>query len=85
MTSLSLQANAKGSLSISKIFAQCVVAPALKEGWKGWHGFRWGLGSSLYSFGVPPKVIQEILRHAEAMKKLERDVARNGQGPSKSG
>lgn len=45
--------------------AQRVIAPALKDGWKGWHGFRRGLGSNLYSLGVPPKVIQEILRHAD--------------------
>jgi integrase len=42
-----------------------VLAPALGEDWKGWHGFRRGLGTNLYSLGVPPKVIQEILRHAD--------------------
>jgi integrase len=45
--------------------AQRIMSPTLKDGWKGWHGFRRGLGSNLYSLGVPPKVIQEILRHAD--------------------
>ena len=42
-----------------------VLSPALDGGWKGWHGFRRGLGTNLYRLGVPPKVIQEILRHAD--------------------
>jgi integrase len=45
--------------------ARRILAPALGENWKGWHGFRRGLGSNLYNLGVPPKVIQEILRHAD--------------------
>jgi integrase len=32
--------------------------------WKGWHAARRGLGSNLYRLGVPEKVIQRILRHA---------------------
>ena len=32
--------------------------------WHGWHAARRGLGSNLYSLGVPEKVIQDILRHA---------------------
>jgi hypothetical protein len=39
--------------------AQRIMSPALTDGWKGWHGFRRGLGSNLYNLGVPPKVIQE--------------------------
>jgi len=42
-----------------------VISPALNGGWKGWHGFRRGLASNLYRLGVPAKVIQEILRHAD--------------------
>jgi integrase len=42
-----------------------VISPALNGGWKGWHGFRRGLGSNLYRLGVSPKIIQEILRHAD--------------------
>jgi len=30
----------------------------------GWHAARRGLGSNLYALGVPEKVIQQILRHA---------------------
>jgi integrase len=51
-------------LNLAKL-ARRVLAPALGEMWKSWHGFRRGLGSNLYSLGVPPKVIQEILRHAD--------------------
>jgi integrase len=32
--------------------------------WHGWHAARRGLGSNLYRLGVPEKVIQAILRHA---------------------
>jgi integrase len=32
--------------------------------WHGWHAARRGLGSNLYKLGVPEKVIQRILRHA---------------------
>ena len=32
--------------------------------WHGWHAARRGLGSNLYSLGVPDMVIQRILRHA---------------------
>ena len=32
--------------------------------WRGWHAARRGLGSNLYALGVPEKVIQQILRHA---------------------
>ncbi|HEV2424661.1 MAG TPA: tyrosine-type recombinase/integrase [Terriglobia bacterium] len=32
--------------------------------WHGWHAARRGLGSNLYRLGVPEKVIQQILRHA---------------------
>jgi integrase len=33
--------------------------------WKGWHSFRRGLASNLYTLGVQPKVIQAILRHSD--------------------
>lgn len=42
-----------------------VISPAINGGWKGWHGFRRGLATNLYRLGVPAKVIQEILRHAD--------------------
>jgi integrase len=45
--------------------ARRVITPIIGDVWKGWHGFRRGLGSNLYSLRVPPKVIQEILRHAD--------------------
>jgi len=32
--------------------------------WAGWHSARRGVGSNLYRLGVPPKIIQAILRHS---------------------
>ncbi|MGA2459055.1 MAG: tyrosine-type recombinase/integrase [Terriglobales bacterium] len=32
--------------------------------WHAWHAARRGLGSNLYRMGVPEKVIQRVLRHA---------------------
>lgn len=43
------------------------IRPALvAEGipWPGWHGFRRGLATALYSMGVDAKTRQAILRHA---------------------
>lgn len=44
-----------------------VIRPALKDSpiaWKGYHGFRRGLGTNLLALGVPPAVIAKILRHS---------------------
>jgi len=41
------------------------ITPVLGDRWKGWHGFRRGLASNLYRLGVPDKIIQDILRHAD--------------------
>jgi hypothetical protein len=35
----------------------------LGDKWQGWHSFRCGLATNLYTLGVPPKVIQSILRY----------------------
>jgi integrase len=43
------------------------IKPALAGiglSWRGWHGYRRGLASSLHSLGVQDKVIQKILRHS---------------------
>ncbi len=45
--------------------ARRVITPIIGDAWKGWHSFRRGLGTNLYRLGVPPIVIQEILRHAD--------------------
>jgi integrase len=47
--------------------ASKVIRPALeaeKIPWYGWHAFRRGLATNLHRLGVPDKVIQQILRHA---------------------
>jgi|SRR5579862_1852364 len=44
-----------------------VIVPTLNKAaiaWRGWHGFRRGVGSVLNSLGIDPKTTQQILRHA---------------------
>ncbi|MFZ1973859.1 MAG: tyrosine-type recombinase/integrase [Candidatus Acidiferrales bacterium] len=43
--------------------------------WKGWHALRRGLASNLYALGVPPKVIQSILRHSDVKLTMQYYVA----------
>lgn len=38
--------------------------------WRGWHPFRYGVGTLLHSLGTPDKVIQGILRHANVSTTL---------------
>ena len=33
--------------------------------WRGWHPFRYGVGSTLHALGVDAKLIQLILRHSQ--------------------
>lgn len=62
--------------------ARRVIVPALQEyheknpnfpevRWKGWHSFRRGLASNLYSMRVQPKIIQAIMRHSDIGTTLE--------------
>jgi len=47
--------------------AKDVIRPAFEAAklpWHGWHAFRRGLATNLNRMGVPDKVIQQILRHA---------------------
>jgi len=53
------------------------IAPKLKKlgiEWHGWHALRRGLSSNLYRLGVPDKVIQAILRHANVATTLKHYV-----------
>jgi integrase len=58
---------------------QRVIKPAFKRAmtgadvvkWVGFHGFRRGLASNLFSLGVNPKVIAGILRHSDISTTLE--------------
>jgi integrase len=48
--------------------ARDVIRPAMEKAglqWHGWHAFRRGLATNLHRLGVPDKVIQIILRHAD--------------------
>ncbi len=51
--------------------------------WHGWHAFRRGLATNLHRLGVPDKVIQMILRHADVsvtqrcyIKTVDADAAK---------
>lgn len=47
--------------------ARVVIRPAFQKAgvpWHGWHAFRRGLATNLHRLGVPDKLIQVILRHA---------------------
>src|SRR6266850_7030020 len=47
--------------------ARKVIWPVLETAgvpWYGWHAFRRGLATNLHRLGVPAKVIQQVLRHA---------------------
>lgn len=59
-------------LRLENIF-QRDMAPALAKAgieWRGWHPFRYGVGTLLHSLGTPDKVIQSILRHANVSTTL---------------
>jgi integrase len=47
--------------------------------WHGWHAFRRGLASNLYALGVPDKVIQAILRHANVTTTMTHYVKTSGE------
>jgi len=39
------------------------MLPVLKDRWHGWHSFRRGLATNLYTLGVKPEVAAKILRN----------------------
>jgi integrase len=63
-----------------------LIAPELvkaKIDWRGWHGLRRGLASTLYELAVPDKVIQQILRHANVSTTMKHYVkTSSGQAES---
>ena len=42
--------------------------------WHGWHAFRRGIASNLFSMGVNEKVVQRILRHSKPHVTKERYI-----------
>jgi integrase len=40
------------------------MEPVLGDRWHGWHAFRRGIATNLFTLGVPAEVTQTILRHA---------------------
>jgi len=54
-----------------------IIRPALKDTavkWRGFHGFRRGLASNLFSLGIGPSVIASILRHGDVSVTLKHYV-----------
>jgi integrase len=67
------------SLNLANL-ARRVIVPTLKKSreakksgveWHGWHSFRRGLATNLYSLGTSDKDIQAILRHANVRTTLD--------------
>ncbi len=59
-------------LRMENIFQRDMAPAVAKAGieWRGWHPFRYGVGTLLHSLGTPDKVIQSILRHANVSTTL---------------
>jgi integrase len=53
-------------INLDALAADVIVPLVTKTGvqWHGWHAFRRGLATNLHQLGVPDKIIQRILRHA---------------------
>jgi integrase len=54
-----------GNTEVGHATDHCYERDARIPVWHGWHAARRGLASNLYRLGVPPKVIQAILRHSD--------------------
>ncbi len=52
------------ALNLDNLAAR-VIRPALGERWHGWHAFRRGLATNLFSLGVKAETVQIILRHSD--------------------
>lgn len=59
-------------LRMENVFRRDMQEPlaAAKIQWRGWHPFRYGVGTLLHSLGVDDKIIQGILRHANVATTL---------------
>lgn len=67
MTQYVFEGKTGGPLVLANLTRR-VIQPTLKAKkirWAGWHPFRRGLATTLYSLAVPDKVIQQILRHSD--------------------
>jgi integrase len=60
------------------------IIPKLGKTWHGWHGFRRGVSTTLYDLGVPDKVIQEILRHANVAVTMKHYIKTSTVASSKA-
>lgn len=52
---------------------------AVKSKWRGWHGFRRGLASTLFSAGAEDLVVQRVLRHSKVIVTREHYIRRFDQ------
>ena len=54
-----------------------LIRPAIRTigvTWHGWHAFRRGIASNLFSIGVNEKIVQRILRHSKPHVTKERYI-----------
>jgi len=60
-------------IRIENLFRRQMRDPLRKAGinWRGWHPFRYGVGTLLHSLGVDDKVIQAVLRHSNLSTTLD--------------
>lgn len=54
-------------LRMENLYRDQMKKPLKEAGikWRGWHPFRYGVGTTLHSLGVDTKLIQLILRHSD--------------------
>jgi integrase len=52
---------------------------AVKSNWRGWHGFRRGLASTLFAAGAEDLVVQRVLRHSKVIVTREHYIKRFDQ------
>lgn len=64
--------SAEKPLILENVYRRDMKEPFAKAkvNWRGWHPFRYGVGTILHSLGVDDKTIQQILRHANVSTTL---------------
>lgn len=58
-------AKMKRPLNLANLARRDIIPAIGSDAWHGWHAFRRGLATNLFSIGVPPEVAQRILRHED--------------------
>jgi integrase len=58
-------AKMKRPLNLANLARRSIIPVIGADAWRGWHAFRRGRATNLFSIGVPPEVAQRILRHED--------------------